>query len=37
MKNFSHDEMKGDKDWATKLEAKGFRLSILAKPKHDDD
>jgi hypothetical protein len=37
MKNFSYDEMKGDKDWATKLEAKGLRLSILTKSKHDDD
>jgi hypothetical protein len=37
MKNFSYDEMKGDKDWAMKLEAKGLRLSILMKPKHDDD
>jgi hypothetical protein len=29
--------MKGDKEWATKLEAKDLRLNILTKLKHDDD
>jgi hypothetical protein len=37
MKNFSYDGMKGDKDWATKLEAKDLQLNILTKPKHGDD
>jgi hypothetical protein len=36
MKNFSYDGMKGDKDWATKLEAKDLRLDIMTKPKHGD-
>jgi hypothetical protein len=36
MKN-SYDGKRGDKDWATKLEAKDLRFNILMKPKHDDD
>jgi hypothetical protein len=37
MNNFSYDGRRGDKDWATNLEAKDLRLNILTKLKHDDD
>jgi hypothetical protein len=37
MKNFSYDGIKGDKEWATKLEAKDLWLNILTKLKRDDD
>jgi hypothetical protein len=37
MEDFSYDRMKGNKEWATKLEAKGLRLDMLTKLKYDDD
>jgi hypothetical protein len=37
MDDLSYDRMKGHKEWATKLEAKGLRLNILTKLKYDDD
>jgi hypothetical protein len=37
MKDLSYDKMKGNKEWATKLEAKGLRLNMLTKLKYDDD
>jgi hypothetical protein len=37
MENFSYDKMKGNKEWATKLEAKGHRLDMLTKLKYDND
>jgi hypothetical protein len=37
MENFSHDRTKENKEWATKLEAKGLRLSMLTKLGNDDD
>jgi hypothetical protein len=37
MENFSHGIMKGNKEWATKLEAKGLRLDMLTKLKYDND
>jgi hypothetical protein len=37
MEDFSYDRMKGNKEWVTKLEAKGLRLDMLTKFKYDDD
>jgi hypothetical protein len=37
MENFSYDRTKGNKEWATKLEAKGLRLDMLTKLKYDND
>jgi hypothetical protein len=37
MEDFSYDRTKGNKEWATKLEAKGLRLNMLTKLKYDDD
>jgi hypothetical protein len=37
MEDFSYDRMKENKEWATKLEAKGLRLDLLTKLKYDDD
>jgi hypothetical protein len=37
MEDFSYDRMKGNKEWVTKLEAKGLRLDMLTKLKYDDD
>jgi hypothetical protein len=31
MKNFSYGEMKGDKEWTTKLKGKDLRPNILTK------
>jgi hypothetical protein len=36
MEDFSYNRMKGNKEWATKLEAKGLRLDMLTKLKYDD-
>jgi hypothetical protein len=37
MEDLSDDRTKGNKEWATKLEAKGLRLHMLTKLKYDDD
>jgi hypothetical protein len=37
MEDLSYDRTKGNKEWATKLEAKGLRLDMLTKLKYDDD
>ena len=37
MENFSYDRTKGNKEWVTKLEAKGLRLDMLTKLKYDND
>jgi hypothetical protein len=37
MEGLSYDRTKGNKEWATKLEAKGLRLDMLTKLKYDDD
>jgi hypothetical protein len=37
MENFSYDRTKENKEWATKLEAKGLRLNMLTKLKYDND
>jgi hypothetical protein len=37
MEDFSYDRTKGNKEWATKLEAKGLQLDMLTKLKYDDD
>jgi hypothetical protein len=37
MEDFSHDRTKGNKEYATKLEAKGLRLDLLMKLKYDDN
>jgi hypothetical protein len=37
MEDFSYDRTKINKEWATKLEAKGLRLDMLMKLKYDDD
>jgi hypothetical protein len=37
MEDLSYDRAKGNKEWATKLEAKGLRLDMLTKLKYDDD
>jgi hypothetical protein len=37
MEDFSYNRTKGNKEWATKLEAKGLRLNMLTKLKYDDD
>jgi hypothetical protein len=37
MEDLSYDRMKGNKEWAMKLEAKGLRLDMLTKLNYDDD
>jgi len=37
MEDLSYDRTKGNKEWATKLEAKGLQLDMLTKLKYDDD
>jgi hypothetical protein len=37
MEEFSYDRTKENKEWATKLEAKGLRLDMLTKLKYYDD
>jgi hypothetical protein len=37
MEDLSYDRMKGNKEWTTKLGAKGLRLDMLTKLKYDDD
>jgi hypothetical protein len=32
-----YDRTKGNKEWTTKLKAKGLRLDMLMKLKYDDD
>jgi hypothetical protein len=37
MEDFSYDRTKGNKEWVTKLEAKGLQLEMLTKLKYDND
>jgi hypothetical protein len=37
MENLCHDRTKENKEWATKLEAKGLRPNMLTKLENDDD
>jgi hypothetical protein len=37
MENFSYNRTRENKEWATKLEAKGLQLNMLMKLKYDND
>jgi hypothetical protein len=37
MENFSYNITKENKEWVTKLEAKGLWLNMLTKLKYDND